>query len=424
MQTEQAVTCKYPGCENEPRAADDGAGAKPKYCGRPDPTTGKPHTALTAFRRRQELTRPGGAAEAEDLGRPVTMATARAAELRNSIRADMATLTGKLTDLAAQLDRAADPEAAAAQVEAVQAEAAQQVADAQAETAREAQRRQQAEADAEEARSAAVEMDGKLQAAETARGQAEQRAADARADAEQARARPQPRSKRPRPLPTRRSAPHATGQPGRRLKRGRRSSALTPTQPPSSAPLRRHATTPPVNSRSCAPTLTGPARKPPASSARPAPMPNASATSCGRCWTPGPRHWQRPVTTCGPALSAPKPTWTRPAPSWRASPPTTRRRSRQPATPRRRRGGDGRRQRPRPNRTPPRPAQSRSKGRRAAARSTARSPPRTGSCTGCTGRCPRSRHGRRPTGAPGDNPTFPQGQSKTAAARTCRFKTA
>ena len=90
------------------------------------------------------------------------MATARAAELRNGIRADMAALTGKLTDLAAQLDRAADPEAAAAQVEAVQAEAAQQVADAQAETAREAQRRQQAEADAEEARSAAVEMDGKL----------------------------------------------------------------------------------------------------------------------------------------------------------------------------------------------------------------------------------------------------------------------
>ena len=155
MQTEQAVTCKYPGCENEPRAADDGAGAKPKYCGRPDPLTGKPHTALTAFRRRQELTRPGGAAEAEDLGRPVTMATARAAELRNGIRADMAALTGKLTDLAAQLDRAADPEAAAAQVEAVQAEAAQQVADAQADTAREAQRRQQAEADAEEARSAA-----------------------------------------------------------------------------------------------------------------------------------------------------------------------------------------------------------------------------------------------------------------------------
>ena len=187
MQTEQAVTCKYPGCENEPRAADDGAGAKPKYCGRPDPLTGKPHTALTAFRRRQELTRPGGAAEAEDLGRPVTMATARAAELRNGIRADMAALTGKLTDLAAQLDRAADPEAAAAQVEAVQAEAAQQVADAQAETAREAQRRQQAEADAEEARSAALEMDGKLQAAETAREHAEQRAADARADAEQAR---------------------------------------------------------------------------------------------------------------------------------------------------------------------------------------------------------------------------------------------
>ena len=352
MQTEQAVTCKYPGCENEPRAADDGAGAKPKYCGRPDPLTGKPHTALTAFRRRQELTRPGGAAEAEDLGRPVTMATARAAELRNGIRADMAALTGKLTDLAAQLDRAADPEAAAAQVEAVQAEAAQQVADAQAETAREAQRRQQAEADAEEARSAARgngrETPGRRDRTRARRATRRRRHAPTPS---RPAARPQPRSSRPGPLPARRSAPHATGQPGRRLKRGRRSSALTPTLPPSSAPLRKLATTPPVNSRSCAPTPTGPARKPPASSARPAPMPNASATSCGRCWTPGPRHWQRPVTTCGPALSAPKPTWTRPAPSWRASPPTTRRRSKQPATPRH--GGDGRRQRRRPSKTLP-----------------------------------------------------------------------
>jgi hypothetical protein len=25
-----AVRCAYPGCENEPRAAEDGAGAKPK----------------------------------------------------------------------------------------------------------------------------------------------------------------------------------------------------------------------------------------------------------------------------------------------------------------------------------------------------------------------------------------------------------
>ena len=59
-----AVRCAYPGCENEPRAAEDSVGAKPKYCGQPDPVTGKPHSALTAFRRRQEL-RQDGAAEAE-----------------------------------------------------------------------------------------------------------------------------------------------------------------------------------------------------------------------------------------------------------------------------------------------------------------------------------------------------------------------
>ena len=91
-----AVRCAYPGCENEPRAAEDGAGAKPKYCGQPDVLTGKPHGALTAFRRRQELARQaGGPADAEDLDRPVTMATARAADLRKGIRADMAALTGK-----------------------------------------------------------------------------------------------------------------------------------------------------------------------------------------------------------------------------------------------------------------------------------------------------------------------------------------
>src|SRR5437660_3053951 len=178
-----AVRCAYPGCENEPRAAEDGAGAKPKYCGQPDPLTGKPHTALTAFRRRQELRQDGGTAEADDLGRPVTMATARAAELRKGIRADMAALTGKLTELTAQLDRAGDPEVAAAQVEAVQAEAAEQLGHAQAEVTREAQRRQQAETDAEEARSAALEADERRQAAEDARGQAEQRAADAQAEA-------------------------------------------------------------------------------------------------------------------------------------------------------------------------------------------------------------------------------------------------
>src|SRR5438552_12175649 len=194
-----ATVCAYPGCEREPRPGEDGAGARPKYCGQPDPVSGKPHTALTAFRRRQELARQGdGGAEAEDLGRPVTMATARAAELRTGIRNDMATLTARLTELAVQLERAADPEAAAAQVEAVQAEAAEQVADARADVAREAQRRQQAEADADEARGAAVEADTHLAEALAVKAAAEDAAAAAGAELAARTAEPEAEQQRAR----------------------------------------------------------------------------------------------------------------------------------------------------------------------------------------------------------------------------------
>ena len=90
----------------------------------------------------------------DDLGRPVTMATARASELRSGIRSDIAALTGRLAELAAQLERAGDPEAAAAQVETIQAESAQDVAEARTLLARQAHTRQLAEADAGEARAA------------------------------------------------------------------------------------------------------------------------------------------------------------------------------------------------------------------------------------------------------------------------------
>src|ERR1019366_6844744 len=72
--TQEALICAYPGCENKPRPGEVGAGTKPKYCSLPDPVSGKPHTALTAFRRRQELARQGGGvAEPEDLGRPAAL---------------------------------------------------------------------------------------------------------------------------------------------------------------------------------------------------------------------------------------------------------------------------------------------------------------------------------------------------------------
>ena len=48
-----------------------GPAAEPGYCGLPDPVTGEPHTALTAFRRRQVLAGQGGqVAGPEDQGRP------------------------------------------------------------------------------------------------------------------------------------------------------------------------------------------------------------------------------------------------------------------------------------------------------------------------------------------------------------------
>jgi hypothetical protein len=58
---QEVPKCAYPGCENEARPREAGA-AEPGYCGLPDPVTGEPHTALTAFRRRQVLARQGGGA--------------------------------------------------------------------------------------------------------------------------------------------------------------------------------------------------------------------------------------------------------------------------------------------------------------------------------------------------------------------------
>ena len=48
MEAEQAVTCKFPGCEQPPAPAD-GPGRPPAYCTNPD------HTALKAWRERQRL---------------------------------------------------------------------------------------------------------------------------------------------------------------------------------------------------------------------------------------------------------------------------------------------------------------------------------------------------------------------------------
>src|SRR5712692_8003943 len=132
---EAAPTCAYPGCERPPRAAAfEGRGSKPKYCDLTDDQGRPAHTAMTAFRARAALDRRAAgrtaAPDDHDLDRPVTMATARASELRAGLLSDAAALVEKLTRAAEQLQAAADPEAAEAQIEAVQAEAIAQVADA------------------------------------------------------------------------------------------------------------------------------------------------------------------------------------------------------------------------------------------------------------------------------------------------------
>src|ERR1035441_565752 len=81
-------TCAYPGCERPPRpGAAEGRGSKPKYCGLRGEAGEYAHTAMTAFRARAALDRraAGGAPSPADLDRPVTMATARASELRTGL---------------------------------------------------------------------------------------------------------------------------------------------------------------------------------------------------------------------------------------------------------------------------------------------------------------------------------------------------
>ena len=66
------ATCRYPGCGHPARTrAGDGPGAPPRYCGQAvaedrgeHGTAEVTHTALTAFRRRQELSGAGAGADA------------------------------------------------------------------------------------------------------------------------------------------------------------------------------------------------------------------------------------------------------------------------------------------------------------------------------------------------------------------------
>ena len=91
MDTEQAGTCKYPGCDQPPAPAD-GPGRPPAYCTDPG------HTAMKAWRERQRLAaqEAGATVSDADTEQPVTMARASALEMLREMR----TLADRMTDLA------------------------------------------------------------------------------------------------------------------------------------------------------------------------------------------------------------------------------------------------------------------------------------------------------------------------------------
>ena len=202
---QEVPRCAYPGCENEPRPTEAGAGAaEPGYCGLPDPVTGEPHTALTAFRRRQMLARQGvEVAGPEDLGRPGF------AFWRRRQRAEADVREARLAVLEADARLA---EALAAKA------AAEQEADAARARAAEAERAAQ-----EQVAAVRQERDEAVSGAESRAAEAQSRAGDAEQDAARAQeaaqaARAEHAETEPQRAPADRD--EAAGQADRRQPRG------------------------------------------------------------------------------------------------------------------------------------------------------------------------------------------------------------
>ena len=199
---QMTLRCGYPDCVNEPRSEQERS-AQPGYCGRPDPVTGEPHTALTAFRRRQTLAEQGGGAPGPDesgragFGLWGRRRRAEAELLETRMAACEAdarlaeAVAGKAAaeqEVAAAESRAGEAERAAAErVAAVRRDAAREQAElragleAQIAVAEEARaglvaRVEQAEAEAGQARSAVAEADARLAEAASQAAEAESRA--------------------------------------------------------------------------------------------------------------------------------------------------------------------------------------------------------------------------------------------------------
>ncbi len=138
MTQPQAETriCNMSGCTRPAAPAEAGAGRPPEYCTDPG------HNRVAAYRvRRSASAQATGQAEADDLGRPVAMAGARAGVLAEQTTQQLQQAVQSLTTLLAEYRTLGDLDAAAAQIETVTTEADQRVAEAAARAARAEQAR-------------------------------------------------------------------------------------------------------------------------------------------------------------------------------------------------------------------------------------------------------------------------------------------
>ncbi len=145
-------TCRFPGCSAKADQGEPGAGRPPEYC--KDPA----HNRGAAWRARKlERADLTGQPVPDDMGRPVAMARARAGEYVEQVTGLTEQLSRTLTAVVEELRTLGDPDAAAAQIEAVTAEAEERTAGAASRAARAEQDRREAEQDRREADAAAEE---------------------------------------------------------------------------------------------------------------------------------------------------------------------------------------------------------------------------------------------------------------------------
>lgn len=158
--------CKFPGCRRPVEQATGAPGRPGEYCDDVE------HTAVRAWRARRAGT-GATVGEPDDMGRPVAMATARAGMLRDELVKTAEQLSGQLARALVEMRTLADPDAAAAQVETVAAEAAQQVAGAEVARNRAEAAAREATSELGEANDAAQQLEDQLQIATAARGEAD-----------------------------------------------------------------------------------------------------------------------------------------------------------------------------------------------------------------------------------------------------------